>query len=314
MRRRSFRASGPARRQAASTPNGASTTGRKKALCLVASASPKATPVHGARRRSSSARQKRYTTPNHSAATGMSKHERWAWKKWRGTTKKESAAKRPALRPQRVEPQRWRMAGMEAATAKAGRRNPVAGRTQCRVWAKSAFDHPNAQRQRRLVEKEGPPAGELLGGGEVDALVAGEAYRFLGRPEHDEGDQPQPEGDAPIGAARGAAHGGFPSTRSRTHTSRSCGSSAWTVSVTGPEAGIGASPETKPSCAWGIRRCSTPAGPPRVSWTSERSRFQACSQVMPASRRSVPAGTSGNRTAIRAGPPGGGMKRQRTGW
>ena len=40
----------PATRQAASTPNGASTTGRKKALCLVASARPGPPPVQGASR------------------------------------------------------------------------------------------------------------------------------------------------------------------------------------------------------------------------------------------------------------------------
>ena len=53
-------------------------------------------------------------------------------------------------------------------------------------------------------------------------------------------------------------------------------------------------------CAGGAPR---PARRARAARRSGRG-FQACSQVMPASRRSVPAGTSGKRTVMRAGAAG----------
>src|SRR5262249_55018328 len=107
---------------------------------------------------------------------------------------------------------------------------------------------------RGAVEEKRPPARELLRGGEVDALVAHEAHRALGGPEHDEGEKPQGDRDAPVGPGRRAAHGDPPSARRRMQTWRSCGLEVVTCSAQGRGREGGPSPRTTPSWAPGMRR------------------------------------------------------------
>ena len=182
-------------------------------------------------------------------------------------------------------------------------------------WLKSKRlgDDPVGQRQRWLVEEQCPPARELLGSGEVDASSRTKPTGCSGRPEHGEGDQAQRQGDAPVGPVPGrvltaalqhAEADATPPARADRRPGRS--------SVTGPRSGSGRRRRRSPRGPPGMRVQHPARTGERELHAARRSGFQACSQVMPASRKSVPAGTSGKRTVMRAGPPGGTTKRQRT--
>src|SRR6218665_2946774 len=258
------------------------------------------------------------------AAMGMSKQASSALKYWRGTSRKERGAK-GARQGEGRQPEGRGRAHPPERVVEEQMRQPEERLHQRRVLVvvvPGAHDGRVRQRPRGLAHELPEPGGVVLGGVEVEALVAGEAHGGLGGPQRAEGQHPEPQGEPTLLACRGAAscHGPSrePSAKTSRHTWRDSGLSPsfHTFTVRGSPGGRTSDAFCTPSSPGGtemdisgswLRASSTP----RCVTLRRGARAAACSKMIPpSSRSSVPAGTPSNSATSRCAPPGGCIHRQ----